>query len=98
MVIQKNTHVTAVWGFEPFFLLYRFTFRDVENMRFVLEFSKTVLTNTKAFRRELHIKKQNEILLDVTRILFANLGEQAPRVCLSSVSQQSALFLLQLVF
>ncbi|XP_064404655.1 cGMP-dependent 3',5'-cyclic phosphodiesterase-like isoform X2 [Halichondria panicea] len=52
-----------------------FSTRDRENMRFVLRFSSSVLDNTLAFQRELNLKKQNQVLLQIAKNLFSNLSD-----------------------
>ncbi len=56
-------------------LSFRFSTRDRENMRFVLRFSSSVLDNTLAFQRELNLKKQNQVLLQIAKNLFSNLSK-----------------------
>jgi len=56
-------------------ILFRFSGRDHDNMRFVLRFSSSVLANTLAFQRELTLKKQNQALLQIAKKLFSNLSK-----------------------
>ena len=52
----------------------RFTKRDEEGLLYSLHFCSSMLNNTLVYQRELALKKQNEVLLQVAKNLFTSLG------------------------
>ncbi len=54
---------------------FSFTYKDSENLEFVLQFCSSVIANTLAFQREMTLKKQNQALLQVAKNLFSRLND-----------------------
>lgn len=52
----------------------RFTKHDEDGLLYSLHFCSSMLNNTLVYQRELALKKQNEVLLQVAKNLFTSLG------------------------